>query len=451
MEKKTIGTFLAALRKANGMTQQEVADKLNVSNKTVSKWERDEGCPEVMMLPAIAELYSVTVDEILRGERVTKIFYEEQKNKKSEERIKFLAQKASVKFTNNSIIAIILGVVALILSYTISDIVYDYNVLWIGYVIILLLTGASLSILLISANNLVSNLQNNEIIEEQAYEKIMKKCVRYVLLILFLSVVTLLGLILNIVLDGPSFLFIAALPTSVVGGIVVFFVYKFLYKKFNIPQPQLSEEQKIYRKKHIKVTAIIISAVIVFSVAFPFVNAFISTLTNSDSYCFADGVGHQYSTMQEAKKEYSKLKGYITEDRILYRVIHEEYSVSSDECVLYYCQIGDIFEKTDKGYRLVAAGVINSEEMEKEFASAEEMEKFKAENVYDEGYLLISELHKNVTFDDDTFTVNYKKNTNYFSGATDILGLFIIIGSAVCLITLIASVGIYYRKQKVIK
>ena len=59
MEKKTIGTFLSALRKANGMTQQEVADKLNISNKTVSKWERDEGCPEIMMLPAIAELYSV--------------------------------------------------------------------------------------------------------------------------------------------------------------------------------------------------------------------------------------------------------------------------------------------------------------------------------------------------------------------------------------------------------
>ena len=38
MEKKTMGSFLAALRKAKGMTQQEVADRLNVSNKTVSKW-----------------------------------------------------------------------------------------------------------------------------------------------------------------------------------------------------------------------------------------------------------------------------------------------------------------------------------------------------------------------------------------------------------------------------
>ena len=83
MEKKTMGSFLAALRKAKGMTQQEVADRLNVSNKTVSKWERDEGCPEIMMLPCLAELYSVTVDEILRGERITKEEKTEIKDTKS--------------------------------------------------------------------------------------------------------------------------------------------------------------------------------------------------------------------------------------------------------------------------------------------------------------------------------------------------------------------------------
>ena len=61
MEKKTMGSFMAALRKANGLTQQQVADKLNVSNKTISKWECNEGYPEITMLPVIAELYSVSV------------------------------------------------------------------------------------------------------------------------------------------------------------------------------------------------------------------------------------------------------------------------------------------------------------------------------------------------------------------------------------------------------
>lgn len=72
MEKKTIGAFIAALRKSNGMTQQEVADRLNVSNKSVSRWECDECYPDLTLIPAIAEMFNVTADEILRGERISK-------------------------------------------------------------------------------------------------------------------------------------------------------------------------------------------------------------------------------------------------------------------------------------------------------------------------------------------------------------------------------------------
>lgn len=62
-----MGEFLSSLRHAHGYTQQQVADKLNVSNRTVSAWERDNAVPDVLLLPAIAELYGVTVDELLRG------------------------------------------------------------------------------------------------------------------------------------------------------------------------------------------------------------------------------------------------------------------------------------------------------------------------------------------------------------------------------------------------
>ncbi len=69
MERKTIGGFIAALRKANGMTQKELAEKLNVSDKTVSRWERDDGAPDLSVIPIIAEIFGVTCDELLRGER----------------------------------------------------------------------------------------------------------------------------------------------------------------------------------------------------------------------------------------------------------------------------------------------------------------------------------------------------------------------------------------------
>ena len=53
MEKKTIGCFIAALRKANGMTQKDLAEKLNVSDKTVSRWERDDGAPDLAAIVQI--------------------------------------------------------------------------------------------------------------------------------------------------------------------------------------------------------------------------------------------------------------------------------------------------------------------------------------------------------------------------------------------------------------
>lgn len=69
MDKKTIGGLIAALRRANGMTQRELAERLNVSDKTISRWERDEGVPDISLIPVIAEIFHITCDELLSGER----------------------------------------------------------------------------------------------------------------------------------------------------------------------------------------------------------------------------------------------------------------------------------------------------------------------------------------------------------------------------------------------
>lgn len=70
MDTTKTGGYLAALRKDAGMTQQEAADRLGVSNKTISKWESGGGFPDIAILPALAELYGVTADDILAGETV---------------------------------------------------------------------------------------------------------------------------------------------------------------------------------------------------------------------------------------------------------------------------------------------------------------------------------------------------------------------------------------------
>lgn len=68
MEKRNLGAFLAVLRRNKGWTQKELAEILHVSDKTVSRWERDESLPDLFLIPEIARLYGITSDELLRGE-----------------------------------------------------------------------------------------------------------------------------------------------------------------------------------------------------------------------------------------------------------------------------------------------------------------------------------------------------------------------------------------------
>ena len=59
MERKSIGTLIAALRRANGMTQKDLAEMLHVSDKAVSRWERDESMPDLAVLPQIADVFQI--------------------------------------------------------------------------------------------------------------------------------------------------------------------------------------------------------------------------------------------------------------------------------------------------------------------------------------------------------------------------------------------------------
>lgn len=68
MEKNTLGTKIAALRKQRGMTQLELAQQLGVTDKAVSKWERDLACPDIHSLPRLAQVLEVTVEELIPGE-----------------------------------------------------------------------------------------------------------------------------------------------------------------------------------------------------------------------------------------------------------------------------------------------------------------------------------------------------------------------------------------------
>lgn len=119
MEKKTIGGFIAALRKANGMTQKDLAERLNVSDKTVSRWERDDGTPDLAAIPVIAEIFGVTCDELLRGARKSpteraETMEENEPTPKGEKQRQRILKTTLSQYQNRTYIAMGISVVGMI-------------------------------------------------------------------------------------------------------------------------------------------------------------------------------------------------------------------------------------------------------------------------------------------------------------------------------------------------
>lgn len=70
MDQKRTGQFIAALRRNRNMTQRQLAEKLDISEKTISKWECGNGLPEVTYMETLCEILGITVNELLMGERI---------------------------------------------------------------------------------------------------------------------------------------------------------------------------------------------------------------------------------------------------------------------------------------------------------------------------------------------------------------------------------------------
>ena len=119
MEKKTLGSFIAVLRKSRGMTQKELAEELGVSDRTVSHWERDESAPDISIIPVIAEIFDVTCDELLKGEKAKREI--ESSPQKTVKKQKYLFEKSYSKFRTQSLIMVGIALVGFVFSLLAYD------------------------------------------------------------------------------------------------------------------------------------------------------------------------------------------------------------------------------------------------------------------------------------------------------------------------------------------
>lgn len=139
---QTLGKRIAMLRKQNGMTQEQLAEKVGVSAQAVSKWENDISCPDITALPLLASIFQVTVDELLGIKPIEPHVVILEKDRKEEEKKGkgcFSFQfDANSKDERNSygiggIITLILILVVLLLQRTttlLSDDISTWNYIW---------------------------------------------------------------------------------------------------------------------------------------------------------------------------------------------------------------------------------------------------------------------------------------------------------------------------------
>ena len=119
MDQKRIGSFLKELRKEKNITQEQLAEQLNVSGRTVSRWETGNNMPDISLLVEISELYDVSIPEIINGERKSENMNKEEVKEVAKSMSDYaLAEKEGIikEIRNLSLV----GLLALIVYYIID-------------------------------------------------------------------------------------------------------------------------------------------------------------------------------------------------------------------------------------------------------------------------------------------------------------------------------------------
>lgn len=131
MDQKKVGSFLRELRKEKQLTQEQLAERFGVTNRSVSRWETGCNMPDLSILVELADFYDVDIRDIIDGERKG-----EDMNKEEKERLQLVADYAETEkntllmrlriFSIVGLVSLIAGLVMLVLGGDNNLPVYDY-------------------------------------------------------------------------------------------------------------------------------------------------------------------------------------------------------------------------------------------------------------------------------------------------------------------------------------
>ena len=118
MDQEKIGKFILELRKDKKMTQQELADKIGVSDRAISKWENGRGMPDISLMKPLCEILDITLNELISGEKIDKKEYQKKSDENIFKTIKYTNKKTN--FFKKFLICLISVFLILILMFIID-------------------------------------------------------------------------------------------------------------------------------------------------------------------------------------------------------------------------------------------------------------------------------------------------------------------------------------------
>lgn len=149
-----IGNFLKKLRKEKGITQEQLAEILNVSGRTVSRWETGNNMPDISILVYIADYYDISIPEIISGERKSEIMNEEERKEEERKIAKTMSDYATTekeKIFKEMKLQSVMGVCALVLYWILHETgAYMYNDV-LGKLAVYCETLVSVSVIMMAA------------------------------------------------------------------------------------------------------------------------------------------------------------------------------------------------------------------------------------------------------------------------------------------------------------
>ena len=358
MAKTTMGEFLAILRKSKGMTQQDAADRLGVSNKTVSSWETGASSPDISLLPAIAELYGVTCDELLRGERISPA---EPPQATEQKREKALAHLLARYKNNVSIAAMVsygLAVLAALLTLILAFAAFQSR---LGFFIGLILLAASLFVTLLACRR-AAFLVSQDDFEAEATERFFlylfrirgRVCIACAAAFGFIFPHVFIPAYMGLSI-GSAFLF------GAIGAAAAFLIAGFIYLLIKSKSERFPEnERKYLRFKLINGAVIFGCAALISAAAIAAVCVYNSVFLHADGIVSL-GLSYEYDSLEDLETAAESCSLFTEYE---YSLLREEPLPAEGEgraeCVyLFPAESNDLDEGDFYGYnyRTAAEGI----------------------------------------------------------------------------------------------